>query len=68
MVEGPVQIHLIDKAQKKDFENMTFPKLREITGYLLLYRVQSLSKLCPNLTVIRGDVLFYNYTLVIYLS
>lgn len=69
VVEGSVQILLIDKSQKKDFENLTFPKLREITGYLLLYRVQglqSLSKLFPNLAVIRGDVLFHNYALVIY--
>ncbi|KAG8185562.1 hypothetical protein JTE90_017566 [Oedothorax gibbosus] len=69
VVEGSVQILLIDHAESKDFENMTFPKLKEITGYLLLYRVQglpSLSKLFPNLTVIRGDVLFHNYALVIY--
>ncbi|XP_015912635.1 insulin-like peptide receptor isoform X2 [Parasteatoda tepidariorum] len=69
VVEGSVQILLIDNAESKDFENMTFPKLKEITGYLLLYRVQglqSLSKLFPNLTVIRGDVLFHNYALVIY--
>ncbi|GIY26330.1 insulin receptor [Caerostris darwini] len=69
VVEGSVQILLIDNAESKDFENMTFPKLREITGYLLLYRVQglqSLSKLFPNLAVIRGDVLFHNYALVIY--
>ncbi|GFU87936.1 insulin-like peptide receptor [Trichonephila clavipes] len=69
VVEGSVQILLIDNAEAKDFENMTFPKLKEITGYLLLYRVQglqSLSKLFPNLAVIRGDVLFHNYALVIY--
>ncbi|XP_054706404.1 insulin-like peptide receptor [Uloborus diversus] len=69
VIEGSLQILLIDKAEHKDFENLTFPKLQEITGYLLLYRIQglqSLSKLFPNLAVIRGDVLFHNYALVIY--
>lgn len=53
----------------QDFENLTFPKLREITDYVLLYRIrglQSLSKLFPNLSVIRGRVLMYNYAIVIY--
>ncbi|XP_035220524.1 insulin-like peptide receptor [Stegodyphus dumicola] len=69
VVEGSVQILLIDTAGSKDFENISFPKLQEITGYLILYRVQgiqSLSKLFPNLAVIRGDVLFHNYAFVLY--
>ena len=41
----------------------------EITGHLLLYRVYGLKTLrhiFPNLTVIRGQDLFYNYALVAY--
>ena len=48
---------------------MSFPKLTEITDYLLLYRVhglKTLRNLFPNLAVIRGQRLFYNYALVLY--
>ena len=48
--------------------NVSFPRLREITDYLLLYRVSglgSLSALFPNLSVIRGQNLLYNYALVV---
>ena len=40
--------------------NMSFPKLREITDYLLVYRAELLRKLTPlfpNLAVIRGNEL-----------
>lgn len=42
---------------------------REITGYLLLFRVfglRSLRHLFPNLTVIRGERLISHYALIIY--
>jgi hypothetical protein len=68
-VEGIVQILLIDHATESSFSNLTFPELREITHYLLLYRVsglRSLGKLFPNLTVIRGETLFLNYALVVF--
>lgn len=42
---------------------------REITGYLVLYRVfklESLSTLFPNLTVIRGEILIKHFGLIIY--
>lgn len=51
------------------FRTLSFPKLTMITDYLLLFRVpglESLSTLFPNLSVIRGRNLFYNYALVIY--
>ncbi|XP_076235899.1 insulin-like receptor-like [Calliopsis andreniformis] len=67
MVEGFVQILLIDNAEPSDFDNITFPELKEITGYLMLYRVRglrSIGRLFPNLTVIRGNSLFINYALV----
>lgn len=69
VVEGFVQIVLIDHATESSFSNLTFPELREITHYLLLYRVnglRSLGKLFPNLTVIRGETLFLNYALVVF--
>ncbi|XP_053999330.1 insulin-like receptor [Hylaeus anthracinus] len=67
IVEGFVQILLIDNAEPWEYANISFPELREITGYLLLYRVdglRSIGRLFPNLTVIRGHSLFINYALV----
>ncbi|XP_071610349.1 insulin-like growth factor 1 receptor isoform X1 [Heliangelus exortis] len=67
VIEGFLRILLISKAE--DYRNFRFPKLTVITDYLLLFRVaglESLSDLFPNLTVIRGRNLFYNYALVIF--
>ncbi|EFN83767.1 Insulin receptor [Harpegnathos saltator] len=69
VIEGFLQIVLIENNTEADFENISFPKLREITGYLLLYRVdglKSLSKLFPNLEVIRGNILLTDYAFMIY--
>ncbi|KDR13786.1 hypothetical protein L798_12081, partial [Zootermopsis nevadensis] len=69
VVEGFVQIVLIDHATENSFANLSFPELREITHYLLLYRInglRSIGKLFPNLTVIRGETLFLNYALVVF--
>ena len=73
MVEGYLQILLIgDKTNhlnQEVFRTLSFPKLTVITDYLLLFRVSgldSLSTLFPNLSVIRGRNLFYNYALVIF--
>jgi hypothetical protein len=69
VVEGFVQIVLIDHATESSFTNLSFPELREITHYLLLYRVnglRSIGKLFPNLAVIRGETLFLNYALVVF--
>ncbi|KAM7249345.1 hypothetical protein ACFE04_019857 [Oxalis oulophora] len=69
VIEGFLQIVLMDWTNESDFANLTFPKLREITGYLLLYRVNGLTTLAtlfPNLSVIRGHDLFMNYALVVY--
>lgn len=72
-MEGYLQILLIsDKTNNVNqelFRSLSFPKLTVITDYLLLFRVSgldSLSELFPNLSVIRGRNLFYNYALVIY--
>ncbi|XP_071393773.1 insulin-like growth factor 1 receptor, partial [Centroberyx affinis] len=73
VVEGYLQILLIsDKTNNLNqelFRSLSFPKLTVITDYLLLFRVSgldSLSTLFPNLSVIRGRNLFYNYALVIF--
>ncbi|XP_064422051.1 insulin-like growth factor 1a receptor [Latimeria chalumnae] len=69
VIEGYLQILLISNAKAEDFRNLRFPKLTVITDYLLLFRVsglESLRDLFPNLTVIRGRNLFYNYALVIF--
>lgn len=69
VIEGFLQIVLIENNTETEFENVSFPELREITGYFLLYRVdglKSLSKLFPNLEVIRGDILLTDYAFMIY--
>lgn len=72
VVEGYLQISLMGDKTKNlapEFRALSFPKLRMITDYLLLFRVNgldSLSTLFPNLTIIRGRNLFFNYALVIY--
>jgi len=69
VIEGFLQIVLIENNTEADFENVSFPELREITGYFLLYRVdglKSLNKLFPNLEVIRGDILLTDYSFMIY--
>ncbi|XP_011696536.1 PREDICTED: insulin-like receptor [Wasmannia auropunctata] len=67
VVEGFVQILLIDRAEQSAYDNISFPELVEITGYLILFRVSGLrtvGHLFPNLAVIRGHSLFINYALV----
>ncbi|XP_054262550.1 insulin receptor-like [Macrosteles quadrilineatus] len=69
VVEGYVQIVLMEKATEQDFELWSFPELREITQYLLFYRVKglrNLGKLFPNLVRIGGSSLFIDYGLVIH--
>lgn len=69
VIEGYLRILLIDYAEASDYEDLTFPDLREITEFLLLYRVyglRTLSHIFPNLSVIRGQQLFYNYGLVVF--
>ncbi|XDV28920.1 hypothetical protein PO909_032113, partial [Leuciscus waleckii] len=73
VVEGYLQILLIgdknNNLNQEHFRSLSFPKLTMVTDYLLLFRVSgldSLSMLFPNLNVIRGRNLFYNYALVIF--
>ncbi|XP_037913549.1 insulin-like receptor isoform X2 [Hermetia illucens] len=51
-----------------DFDKYSFPKLREITEFMIVYQVyylKTLRQLFPNLVVIRGEKLFLNYALAI---
>lgn len=69
VVEGFVHILLFDNFNDTYFMNISFPELTEITDYLLVYRVsglRSLGQIFPNLAVIRGQSLFFTYSLVIY--
>lgn len=66
VIEGFVLITLINDADKL---NTTYPLLTEVTGYVLVYRVAnliSLAQIFPNLSVIRGNILFESYALVAY--
>lgn len=69
VIEGHLQILLMFRTKAEDFRDLSFPSLTMITDYLLLFRVyglESLKKLFPNLTVIRGTRLFFNYALVMF--
>lgn len=69
VVEGHLQILLLFTATGEDFRGLSFPRLTQITDYLLLFRVyglESLRDLFPNLAVIRGARLFLGYALVIF--
>uniref|UniRef100_UPI00358F180E insulin receptor-like n=1 Tax=Myxine glutinosa TaxID=7769 RepID=UPI00358F180E len=69
IIEGYLQIVLISNTRPEHFSGLSFPRLTVITEYLLLYRVaglESLRNLFPNLTIIRGTRLFFNYALVIF--
>lgn len=76
VIEGSLSITFIgagtpgSPGSPKVLDRYSFPQLREITGYLMLYRVdgvKSLRDLFPNLTVIRGQELFHNFALVVYM-
>lgn len=59
----------MDELKASEIENESFPELVEITGFLMLYRIsglKTLSRLFPNLAVIRGRDLFKDYALIIY--
>ncbi|KAG7255081.1 hypothetical protein CRUP_020551, partial [Coryphaenoides rupestris] len=69
VIEGHLKILLMFRTTPEDFRGISFPRLRVVTDYLLLFRVyglESLADLFPNLTVIRGNNLFFNYALVLF--
>ncbi|CAL1580384.1 unnamed protein product [Knipowitschia caucasica] len=69
IIEGHLKILLMFRTKAEDFRRISFPKLTVVTDYLLMFRVyglESLGDLFPNLTIIRGNYLFFNYALVIF--
>lgn len=69
VVEGYVQINLIDNSTGQDFANLSFPELKEITEYLSFYHVsglKSIGSLFPNLAIIRGNNLISDYTFSVF--
>ncbi|KAK7075324.1 Insulin-like growth factor 1 receptor, partial [Halocaridina rubra] len=71
IIEGSLEIILIESKEdiSGEWEKYSFPELVQITGFLLIYRVDglvSLGHLFPNLAVIRGTILHQRYALVIY--
>ncbi|XP_069171608.1 insulin-like peptide receptor [Procambarus clarkii] len=72
IIDGHLHFVLQEQSDNSSLERLSlysFPGLKEITHHLLIYRVfnlTSLGRLFPNLALIRGDVLFHNYALVIY--
>ncbi|XP_017081898.2 insulin-like receptor [Drosophila eugracilis] len=66
VIEGFLLINLISDASPL---NRSFPKLTEVTEFVVVYRVtglHSLSKVFPNLSVIRGLKLIDGYAFVVY--
>lgn len=66
IVEGSVKISLTDD---NNFDEISFPLVTEIAGYLFIYKVsglKSVAQLFPNLEAIRGGELFKNYAMVLY--
>ncbi|XP_061172989.1 insulin-like peptide receptor isoform X2 [Saccostrea echinata] len=69
VIEGNLKILLIEGASHQQYENLYFPDLVEITEFFLLYRVyglKSLRRIFPNLSIIRGHKLFFNFALVVF--
>ncbi|XP_051944822.1 insulin receptor a [Hippocampus zosterae] len=69
VIEGHLKIILMFGTKAEDFRGLSFPSLTLVTDYLLLFRVyglESLGELFPNLTVIGGNNLFFNYALVVF--
>lgn len=38
IIEGQLSIVLMERATIRVYENISFPELREVTGYILIYR------------------------------
>ncbi|KAI5693091.1 hypothetical protein M8J76_016933 [Diaphorina citri] len=68
VIEGFLQI-FVEGGSPEDWAQYSFPDLVEVTDYVLVYRntgLRSLGALFPNLAIIRGRNLLYNYALVVY--
>ncbi|XP_055838335.1 insulin-like peptide receptor isoform X2 [Episyrphus balteatus] len=69
VIKGFLLIVLIKQnLRQTNYSNLTFPKLREITDFFLMYEVNGITdmkNMFPNLVVIRGRRLFQSYALAI---
>uniref|UniRef100_T1PIF3 receptor protein-tyrosine kinase n=1 Tax=Musca domestica TaxID=7370 RepID=T1PIF3_MUSDO len=66
VITGYLIIVLLPANKSCDYSKYRFPKLREITHFLIMYEVKNLTSIrdmFPNLTVIRGLKLLLNYAL-----
>ncbi|XP_038110070.1 insulin-like peptide receptor isoform X1 [Culex quinquefasciatus] len=69
VITGFLQLVLIERVPQQDFAEYRFDKLREVTGFILFFRVFNLVTLrdmFPNLMMIRGQKLIGNYALIFY--
>lgn len=69
VIEGFLQIVLMDNITVGSFDNYTFPLLTEITDFFMFVRVtglRSIGAMFPNLAVIRGSALFENYAFIVF--
>ncbi|XP_056638936.1 insulin receptor-like isoform X1 [Diorhabda sublineata] len=68
-IAGNLEIFIMLENTESDFENVVFPKLRTISGYLIFYNIPyltSIGQLFPNLYQIRGVNLFKDFSLIIF--
>lgn len=69
VIEGSLVISLFELTRDGELDDLEFPLLTEITGYLLVFRVfhlKSLGNLFPNLRIIRGNSLLRDYAFVVF--
>ncbi|TKR95046.1 hypothetical protein L596_009266 [Steinernema carpocapsae] len=69
VIEGDFAISLITGNNYTDSMFLSFPHLREITGYLLVFQVnglKSLGRMFPALRIIGGQSMLMHYSLIIY--
>lgn len=70
VIEGSLRLlWMLNNVKPENYSAVALPNLYEITDHLVLFRVNGLLKLgdlFPNLRVIRGNQVFYNFGLVIF--
>ncbi|XP_030745702.1 insulin-like receptor isoform X2 [Sitophilus oryzae] len=69
-ITGNLNIVLIETTKSvSEYDQYVFPELTRVTGYVLFFKVKhvtSIGKLFPNLRLIRGLELFFEFSLVLY--
>lgn len=70
VIEGSLRLlWMLNNVSPENYSAVALPNLYEITDHLVLFRVNGLLKLgdlFPNLRVIRGNSVFYNFGLVLF--